>query len=129
KEVYRIDVDPLSDHYLEVLPIAVAPPNNPSPTAGLRGLAISPNGKRLYVAAPSVDHLVGQASLSPGQRGSILVVGGVDSRNPGDIHLLEPIAAGPAPCAVKVTPDNVLLFTDAIDDQQGLSVDQVGDPL
>ncbi len=114
--VYVIDVDPFSTTYNKLLRTVtfdreVAP-------LGLTGIAISPDGKRVFVGAPART-IFGQFA---GTNGSVIVFqrdSGVKDK-PLEYQV---IAVGPDPYDLVATDDNnVILVTDRLSQTQGVGV-------
>ena len=129
--IYVLDINPFSATYNEhvaTIPVSIAPPGvrtafapvgTPAPL-GLRGLAISADTRRLYVAAPGKTLFHGDS----GQTGYLLVVD--TDLTSGYLHqqvFQGSIPVGPDPYGVTATTDpNVLLFTDRLGDNVGFNV-------
>ena len=114
--VYAITVDPRSPDYHKVrtLPLSLA-------TDGLRGMDISSDGRRLYVAATGL----GTAAVRTGQPvppGSIVIFD-VDPESPNFQTQVGVVAADREPYGVTATPDPlVITFTNRDTDVNGFGV-------
>ncbi len=110
--VYQIDIQPGSAMYNQV----VGTIEVPLTPFGLRGLAASASGKRLYVAAPG-ETLFG-AGRRAGQQGYVHVV---DISRPSDPRVIGQIAAGKEITHVATSPTDPykIAFADKVSDLNG----------
>ncbi|MEM2990941.1 MAG: YncE family protein, partial [Halobacteria archaeon] len=110
--VYILDIDPNSKTYNQ----HVATLNVGFGPKGLRGLAISSDGKYLFVAAPARDLF----DPSGGDTGYVHVI---DVRDPSDPQYFYSIPAGPCPWGLSATDNpHYMLVTDRVDDSRGLGI-------
>src|SRR5207245_714456 len=116
--VYVVNVDPNADEYNKCVGTIQ---NVPAVRHGLRGLAITNDDRRLYVAAPNRDEV---AAMSPADdpKGSILVIN-VDLNSNQPPQWVKSLTADQAPSAVRATANpDVILFTNFRSDNTGLVI-------
>src|SRR5207253_154379 len=120
RTLYVINIDPFDkDNYQKVWTKTLLAPDVPT-HGGLRGLAVTSDGKFLMIAAPDINAAVGSVSQSPGK----IVV--IDLRNfkPADaLRVAQSIAVGIDLYAVTATVDaKKVTFTNRRDDAIGFGV-------
>ncbi len=124
--IYVVDVDPFSPTYNQhIRTLSVAGNLGKDAPLGLRGIAVSLDGKTVYVAAP-VRTIFGQFK---GDQGYVMAFDALQRKAGESVPLLQKalnitqIAVGPEPYDLTLTDDpNVILVTDRLSQTQGLTM-------
>jgi len=113
-QVYILDINPESDTYnqhVQTITVSPAP-------LGLRGLTVSADGLRLYVAAPGKSLFSRSAPVA----GNVLVID-LDPSSPTFHEQIGTIPVGPEPYGITATTNSdVILVTDRTADAQGMGM-------
>lgn len=113
-QVYVLDINPESDTYNQHVQTIVV---SPAPL-GLRGLTVSADGRRLYVAAPGKSLFSRTAPVA----GNVLVID-LDPSSPTFHEQIGAIPVGPEPYGITATTNSdVILVTDRTADAQGMGM-------
>ena len=114
--VYVIDIDPTSKGFHTLVNMIQV---DPAPL-GLRGLDITPDGQKLYVAAPGTELFT---SRSTTVRNGFVAVIGTDPNRTFYHEQFDAIPVGPEPYNVTTTPDpDTVLVVDRRTDARGVTI-------